>query len=118
MKIYKKDYLVLKKIINKVTLIKAKKIKIIDIRKKQNSLFNYFIICSGKSRLHVKTIYSKIVLSIKKKFRLTPFNIEGLNNYKWVLIDYNSIIINIFLKRVRKFYKIDNFWCKYPIIKI
>ncbi|MDH3004589.1 MAG: ribosome silencing factor, partial [Candidatus Shikimatogenerans sp. JK-2022] len=93
-------------------------IKILDIRNKKNNLFNYFIICSGKSNLHIKTIYNKIKISIKRKFKIIPYNIEGLNNYEWVLIDYNFIIINVFLKKIRDYYNIDNLWEKYPIITI
>ncbi|WGH25169.1 MAG: ribosome silencing factor [Candidatus Shikimatogenerans bostrichidophilus] len=118
MKIYKKDYYFIKKIIKNINLIKGGNIKVIDIRPKKNNLFNFFIICEGKSNLHVKSIYNKIVESIYKIFKIKPYNIEGKINNKWVLIDYNFLIINIFLKKIRIYYNIDNMWKNYPIIDI
>ncbi|WGH25357.1 MAG: ribosome silencing factor [Candidatus Shikimatogenerans bostrichidophilus] len=118
MKIYKKDYYFIKKIIKNINLIKGANIKVIDIRNKKNNLFNFFIICEGKSNLHVESIYNKIVESIYKIFKIKPYNIEGKINNKWVLIDYNFLIINIFLKKIRIYYNIDNMWKNYPIIDI
>ncbi|MDH3005043.1 MAG: ribosome silencing factor [Candidatus Shikimatogenerans sp. JK-2022] len=118
MKIYKKDYLFIKKIIYYINLIKGNNIKLIDIRKKENNLFNFFLICEGKSNIHVKYMYNKIVESINKIFNIKPYNIEGVQNYKWVLINYNFLIINIFIKKIRYYYNIDNLWRNYPIIDI
>ncbi|WGH24620.1 MAG: ribosome silencing factor [Candidatus Shikimatogenerans bostrichidophilus] len=118
MKIYNTKVLFIKYILNIINKIKGKRIKIIDIRNVPNNLFNFLIICNGKSTIHIKNIYNKITILIKKKFNIIPYNIEGINNLEWVLIDYNFIIINIFLKKIRKYYNIDNLWEKIPKIKI
>ncbi|WGH24805.1 MAG: ribosome silencing factor [Candidatus Shikimatogenerans bostrichidophilus] len=118
MKIYNKKYLLIKKILKIINKINAKKIKLIDIRNTPNNLFNFLIICNGKSTIHIKNIYNKIIILIKKKLNILPYNIEGVNNLEWVLIDYNHIIINIFLKKIRKYYNIDSIWENLPKIKI
>ncbi|MDH3004964.1 MAG: ribosome silencing factor [Candidatus Shikimatogenerans sp. JK-2022] len=116
MKIKKKKNLFLKKIIKNIKKIKGKNIKLIDTRKKNNNLFDFFLICEGKTNIQVKTIFYKIEKSIYKNFNIKPKNIEGLNNLKWILIDYNFLIVNIFIKKNRNYYNIDNFWDKFPKI--
>lgn len=115
MKIDKKDFLFIKTIIKN---IKNNNIKIIDIRGKKNNLFDFFIICEGKSNLHVKSILNKIEVSIYKKFNIKPYNIEGIKNNEWVLIDYNFLIINIFLKKIRVYYNLELIFKNYPLITI
>ncbi|WOX79389.1 ribosome silencing factor [Candidatus Shikimatogenerans bostrichidophilus] len=111
MKLNKKKFI--KTIIN---IINNNKIKIIDNRKTINNLFDFFLICEGTSYLHVKSIYNKIEYTIYKNFNIKPLNIEGKNYYKWILIDYKFIIINIFLKKIRKYYMIDKLFKKLPIL--
>ncbi|WOX79255.1 ribosome silencing factor [Candidatus Shikimatogenerans bostrichidophilus] len=102
-----------------IKIINNNKIKIIDNRRnKINNLFDYFIICEGTSDLHVKSIYNKIEETIYNIFNIKPLNIEGKNNNKWILIDYNFIIINIFLKKIRKYYMIDKLFKNFPILYI
>ncbi|WGH25593.1 MAG: ribosome silencing factor [Candidatus Shikimatogenerans bostrichidophilus] len=117
MKISKKDYYLIKFIIKNLILLKGINIKIIDTRKK-NNLFNYFIICEGTSNLHIKSIYNKIEMSIYKKYKIRPYNIEGQTNCKWILIDYVFFIVNIFLDKIRYYYKIDKFFKNFPIIDV
>ncbi|WOX79124.1 ribosome silencing factor [Candidatus Shikimatogenerans bostrichidophilus] len=113
MKLNKKKF-----IITIINIINNNKIKIIDNRKTINNLFDFFIICEGKSYLHVKSIYNKIENTIYNIFKIKPFNIEGKNNNKWILIDYRFIIINIFLKKIRKYYMIDKLFKNLPILYI
>ncbi|WGH24988.1 MAG: ribosome silencing factor [Candidatus Shikimatogenerans bostrichidophilus] len=118
MKINKKISIFIKNIKESIRLIKGRNIKILDTREKNNNLFNFIIICEGKSKIHIKIIYNKIILSINKHFNISPNNIEGVNNCQWVIIDYNTIIINIFLKKIRYYYEIDKLWKKYPKLKL
>ena len=37
-----------------------------------------------------------------------PLNIEGLENCKWVLIDYIDIVVHVFQKEIRQYYNIEN----------
>ncbi|WGH26083.1 MAG: ribosome silencing factor [Candidatus Shikimatogenerans bostrichidophilus] len=108
MKINNKIFLFIKTIINNINNLKGKNIKIINTKKKINNLFDYFIICEGNSNLHIKYIYNKIESNIYSIFNIKPYNIEGLKHYEWILIDYNFIIVNIFLKKKRYYYNIDD----------
>ncbi|BDT61529.1 MAG: hypothetical protein RDO_0570 [Flavobacteriales endosymbiont of Rhyzopertha dominica] len=115
MKINKNKFKFIKTIINNI-IIKNINIKIYYTNKKINNLFDFFIICEGNSSLHISSLYNNIKKCIFIKYKILPSNIEGIKNNKWILIDYNFIIINIFLKKIRKYYKIDNLFSKFPII--
>ncbi|WGH28106.1 MAG: ribosome silencing factor [Candidatus Shikimatogenerans bostrichidophilus] len=116
LKIIKKKFFFLRTIIKSIKNKKGKKIKIINTKKK-NNLFDYFIICEGISNIHIKTIYNKIVMSINNNFNIKPYNIEGLKNNEWILINYNFVIVNIFLKKIRYYYNIDKLFKNFIKIK-
>ena len=40
-----------------------------------------------------------------------PIGIEGLNEGRWVLIDYGDVMVHVFHEPVRLFYDLDGLWC-------
>ena len=72
------------------------------------SLAEYFIICTGNSNTHVKTLKE----AVEQKFdeaEIAPHHIEG-HSGTWVLMDYGSIVIHIFTDEGRRFYQLDKVW--------
>ena len=67
------------------------------------TLSEYFIICTGNSNTHVRTLKE----AVEQKF--DEAEIEG-HSGSWVLMDYGSIIIHIFTDEGRKFYQLDKVW--------
>ena len=39
-----------------------------------------------------------------------PWHIEGLDNSKWVLMDFIDVVVHIFNEETRKYYKIEELW--------
>ena len=37
-------------------------------------------------------------------------HIEGLDNCFWVLLDYGTVIVHIFLEEYRSFYSLESLW--------
>ena len=73
-----------------------------------STLAEYFIICTGNSSTHVRTLCD----AVEQKFDevgIPPHHIEG-HGGTWVLIDYGSIIIHIFTDEGRRFYQLDKVW--------
>ena len=83
-------------------------LKIIDI-KKRITFANYIIVGSGSSNRHIISMAKKIIEKIKKELNLN-LSIEGLENSEWILIDADSIIINLFKPETRKFYNLEKIW--------
>ena len=97
-------------IIKGIEEVKGKEVILIDMKKIDNSPCDYFIICDGSSNTQVSAIVSKIKKNVSKLLSEKPLNIEGLENCKWVLIDYINVVVHVFQKEIRKYYNIENLW--------
>jgi ribosome-associated protein len=81
------------------------------------SFTDYFIICSGESSTQVKTIAETIEEKFSKN-KIFPLGIEGLNSARWVLLDYDDVIIHIFQEETRAYYELEKLWLDAPRISI
>lgn len=95
---------------------KAKNLVILNI-KTLSSFSDYFIICSGTSDRQVQAIASSIQENLKE-FGIIPLGVEGEKLGKWVLIDYDDVIIHIFYEPIREFYEIERLWSDSPRMEI
>jgi ribosome-associated protein len=97
-------------IIEGIENVKGEEINILDLRTIENVACKYFIICSGNSSTQVNAITSSIKKCVSKELLEKPWHIEGLENSKWVLMDYVDVVIHIFNKETREFYNIEELW--------
>ncbi|WP_185882777.1 ribosome silencing factor [Blattabacterium cuenoti] len=102
--------MLLKEIVQGIKLVKGYDISILDFKTRSNFICDYFVICNGNSCNQVFSIFQHIEKFIMKKLNIKPYHIEGLKNKKWILIDYESIVVHIFQKEVRLYYNIENVW--------
>jgi len=49
-------------------------------------------------------------MSLLFKYGLKAFHAEGYENAQWILLDFGSIIVHIFLEDIRKYYKLEDLW--------
>ena len=82
----------------------------LDLKKIESAICKYFIICTGTSNTHTKSIENKIRKVISKDLEEKPLHIEGNNTGEWILMDYVDIVIHIFQKNIRDFYNIESLW--------
>ena len=86
----------------------AEDIKIIDISK-VSVIADYFIIAGGNNRNQVQALSDNVDETCGRaggKLR----QIEGYESAKWILMDYNDIIVHIFSKEDRLFYDLERIW--------
>lgn len=94
--------------INAILQKKAKDIKVLNI--KENSSFaDYMIICSGATERQNQALCGAIQQYLKKE-GILPLGVEGEAFGQWILLDYDDVIISIFLESIRAFYDIENLW--------
>ena len=91
---------------------KAKDIKEIDIKDK-TTISDYFIIASGTSTTHVKSLADNIEEELKKE-KIYPNKIEGYDTAVWILMDYGEVIVHIFTEQERQNYSLEELWAKAP----
>ncbi len=97
-------------IIETIKSKKGKEIVSIDLTKTNNSVCDYFVICHGDSTTQVGAITDEVRKTTKESLNVTVDHIEGEQNSLWVLMDFSSIVVHIFLKEQRLFYHLEDLW--------
>jgi ribosome-associated protein len=90
----------------------------IDLRKLENRITDYFVICHGTSGTHVDSISYSVEDVVKKATGEKPLHREGLENCFWVLIDYGNVIVHVFQEEYRKFYSLESLWADANILSL
>ena len=105
-------------IIKGIDDIKGEDIQLLDLRDIENTVCDYFIICSGNSNTQVKAISGSIQKTVSKQVKDKPWHIEGENNAEWILMDYVNVAVHVFQKQIRDFYDIESLWGDAKITEI
>lgn len=92
--------------------IKALDIVVFDMEGK-SAISDYLVICHGTSRAHTQGIADRISLTLKKEGVL-PLGTEGRDEGRWILVDYNMVILHIFIEDVREQYNIEEIYQTFP----
>lgn len=71
---------------------------------------DYFVIATGTSNTHIRSLSGEVEYAVREKLGIDPARIEGVDNNTWVLMDYHSVIVHIFTRDAREFYKLDKLW--------
>ncbi len=74
-----------------------------------SSLADYFLICTGTSSTHVKTLcdYAEYVMEELGEKMLGR---EGHRGNSWELLDYGSVVVHVFTDEARAFYDLERLW--------
>ncbi len=92
---------------------KALDIVVLDLEK-HSSIADAFVICSGRSHIQVEAIAARIREGLAERHGIEPISVEGLENARWALIDYGSIVIHVFQPSVREVYDLERLWSQAP----
>ncbi len=96
---------------------KGKNIVCLDLRKIDSAVCEHFIICEGSATTQVGAIADSIKDEVKKDTNEKPYHSEGYKNSQWILIDYVTVVVHIFLPDVREFYNLENLWADAEVIE-
>lgn len=88
---------------------KAKDIKVLEV-KDVTLVADYFIICSGTSTTHIKSLADELELKLEEEKGIKMHHREGYNSARWILLDYNDVIIHIFHQDDRMYYNLEKIW--------
>ena len=105
-------------IIKGIDDVKGDDIQLLDLRELENTVCDYFIICSGNSNTQVNAITGSIQKLVSKELKDKPWHIEGQNNSEWILMDYVNVVVHVFQKQIRDFYDIESLWGDAKITEI
>ena len=75
-----------------------------------SSLADYFVIVTGDSTPHVKSLMEHVKDKVKTTFSRLPLKQENDTKNRWNLIDYGDVVVHILHKEERETYAIEKFW--------
>lgn len=87
---------------------KGKDIKVLKTDK-LTSLCDYFVICTGTSSTHIKTLTDALDKAMSEAGE-PPLRREGYRSGSWVLLDFGSIVAHVFTEEAREFYNLEHLW--------
>ena len=105
-------------IIKAVDDVKGVDVQILDLREIENTVCDYFIICTGTSNTHVSAISGIVQKQVSKLTKDKPWHVEGENNSEWVLLDYVNVVVHVFQQHIREYYDIESLWGDAKITEI
>jgi ribosome-associated protein len=101
---------ILKEIAKSIDDKKGNDIKIIDLRKFDNVIADFFVIADAETNTQVKAIADYVQKTLSKNIPLKPWGVEGEGIADWILIDYGNIIVHVFRTPVREYYDLEGLW--------
>ena len=74
-----------------------------------SSLADYFLICTGTSNTHVKTLcdYAEYTM---EQIGEPMLGREGHRGNAWELLDFGTLVVHVFTEEARKFYDLERLW--------
>ena len=95
---------------------KGMNIKLLKIDK-VSSLADYFLICTGTSNTHVKTLcdYAEYTL---EQLGEPMLGREGHGGSTWALLDFGAVVVHVFTEEAREFYGLERLWADAEEINI
>jgi ribosome-associated protein len=95
---------------------KAADLTVLDVQG-VSSVTDYFLVCSGKSTPHLRTIVDAIRTELKAD-GIRPLHAEGKPESGWVLLDYGDVLVHVFLEDTRAYYALERLWGDAPSVPI
>ena len=78
------------------------------------SIVDWFVITSAPNPRLVRTIAEEVEARLKAGGSPGPLRTEGLDDARWVLLDFGDIVVHVFLDEVREFYALERLWGDVP----
>jgi ribosome-associated protein len=88
--------------------LKASDVVVLDLTTVTDAT-DYFVIASGSSDTHVRAI-AEHVLEVLAKEGIRAHHVEGLQQGRWVLLDYIDFVVHVFHPTLREFYQLERLW--------
>jgi len=89
---------------------KGREVIFVDFNDMEYAPCSGFIVCHGDSCIQGKALAGSIERKVKENLGLNVWHKEGENLAQWILLDYGNIIVHIFQKEYRDYYRLEELW--------
>lgn len=76
-----------------------------------------FVITSAPNTRQVRTIAEEVEKQLVDAGGPKPLRIEGLDDLRWVLVDYGDFVVHVFLQEARDYYELERLWADVPRVE-
>lgn len=97
-----------KKVVKTLDSKKAQDITLLKIEE-LTVLSDYFVIASASSTTQLKALAGEVEYELGQ-CDIKPLHIEGYDSASWILLDFGSVVVHLFLKDSRMFYSLERLW--------
>jgi ribosome-associated protein len=87
---------------------KGENIVSLDLRKIDEAVADFFILCEAQSHIQVNAIASNVEEEVRNECEEKPYHVES--GQLWTLVDYVNIVVHVFQRDERKFYDLEGLW--------
>ncbi|MCY7311033.1 MAG: ribosome silencing factor [Chitinophagaceae bacterium] len=101
---------IIKAIIAAIQEKKGENIISLDLRKINEAVADFFIVCEASNQPQVKAIADHVEFLVKEKCKESHYHHEGFQQLQWVLVDYVNVVVHVMLSETRKFYQLEEMW--------
>ncbi|MFM7073669.1 MAG: ribosome silencing factor [Planctomycetota bacterium] len=95
----------------------ATDVMILDLHKR-TALFDFFVVATGKSGRQLRAIADEIDDLLQKQLGEKRLHIDGYQDSRWIVLDYGDLVIHLFDREMRDFYRIEDLWSDAPRIPL
>ena len=95
---------------------KANDVVMLDLRP-VSDMADFFIVASGTSDTHVRATAGHVVETLKKE-GIKVHSVEGMEQGRWVLLDYVDFVVHVFHPTLRSFYQLERLWGDAPAVAV
>lgn len=90
----------------------------VDLTNIESAAAQGFVIATGNTPMQVATVADSVREYVEKHAGQRPFNYDGYENAQWVIIDYGSIFVHVFVPDFRERFNLEQLWADARINKI
>ena len=91
---------------------KAEEVLVLDLTG-VSSVCDYFVICHGDSDTQVKAIADAVLDGLREE-GANAWHTEGYAGRSWILLDYVDVVVHVFHRETRQFYRLEDLWADAP----
>jgi ribosome-associated protein len=102
-------------IVDKLEEHQAVNIVMLDLRE-ITPLADYFVICTAESERQARTLQEILAEELKRDHNQRPLSTEGEPASGWVLLDFNTVVVHIFSREARAYYRLEELWRAAPVV--
>ncbi len=101
-----------KTIVGAISDKKGESLIALDLRKIDEAVADFFILCDARSHIQVQAIAGNIIEKIETDCSEKPYHVE--TGDKWTIIDYANVVVHVFQHEQRLFYNLEGLWGDAP----